>query len=74
MNGPAFVGDERGKRLDIAVQEARFQSAVLRGFRDERNDGISDWRRWLIGVFLLADDPDAKQRAAPPFVGGRHQQ
>jgi hypothetical protein len=54
----------RGKRLDfIAAQKARFQ-ALLRGFRDERNDCISDWGRWSVGAFLLADDPDGEQRSA----------
>jgi hypothetical protein len=74
MNGPASFGDEGGKRLDfIAAQKARFQ-ALLRGFRDERNDCISDWGRWSVGAVLLADEPVGEQRPAQEPVERQLQQ
>src|SRR5260221_955648 len=48
---------------------------LLRGFRDERNDCISDWGRWSVGAFLLSDEPAGEhQHTAPQLVERRLQQ
>lgn len=69
MNGSASFGDEGRLAVGNIAAQGPLPSRPLRGFRDERNDGISGRGRQHIGDLLLADDADGEhQRAAQQFV------
>jgi hypothetical protein len=55
----ASFGDEWTSAVGNLAVQRPLPKDPLRGFRDERDDGISGRGRWPIGDLLLADFPDA---------------